>query len=112
MIDIQTEPLIPLAAACDLIPPGRSGRRTHLSTILRWIQKGAKAPDGTTLRLEAVRLGGRWMTSAAALQRFAEALTPRLDGAESDHPARTPLTPGQRQRAAKKAGEALERMGI
>jgi hypothetical protein len=109
MIDIQTELLIPLASARKLVPPGRGGRQTHLSTLLRWILRGSKDPDGKLVRLDACRVGGRWMTSAAALQRFAEALTPRLDGADN---ASTPRTPGQRQRAADRAGKELEKLGI
>jgi hypothetical protein len=114
MIDLNHEAPLPLAEACHLIPPGRGGRRTHLSTVLRWILRGAKAPDGTTVRLEGLRLGGRWMTSRAALQRFAEALTPRLGDLTADGRAAgaAPRTPRQRQRAAQRAGDELERLGV
>ncbi|HKB36992.1 MAG TPA: DUF1580 domain-containing protein [Gemmataceae bacterium] len=112
MIDIQTEPLISLSTACGLVPPGRSGRQTHLSTLLRWILKGSKGPGGRTIRLEAMRVGGRWMTSAAALQPFAEALTPRLDANDKTVPVPPPRTSGQRQRASDRAGAALEKLGI
>jgi hypothetical protein len=108
MIDLSSEPPISLAAAARLIPPARKGKRTHLSTLLRWILTGAKAPDGTVVRLDAIRLGGRWMTSAAALQRFAEQLTPRLDS-----PAPPDVrTPTQRQRACDQASRNLEKAGI
>jgi hypothetical protein len=108
MLDLTAETPLPLAEAARLVPPARSGKRTHLSTLLRWILKGAKAPNGQLVRLEAVRLGGRWMTSAPALQRFAEALTPRLDGEASQ----APRTPGKRQRAAESAGRELDSIGI
>jgi hypothetical protein len=75
---------------------------------VRWITSGAKSPTGEVVRLEAVRLGGRWVTSAAALQRFAERLTPRLDAGA----APAPRTPTQRARAAAKAAAALEKAGI
>jgi hypothetical protein len=107
MIDLTTETPIPLAAAARLIPPGRGGKNTHLSTLLRWILKGSKDSSGEFVRLEAVRLGGRWMTSREALQRFAERLTPALDP-----PAATPRTPGRRERAAERAGRALDKVGI
>jgi hypothetical protein len=58
MFDVTSEQTISLAAAAKLVPPARTGKRTHLSTILRWILVGAKAPDGTRVRLEAVRLVG------------------------------------------------------
>src|SRR5438067_1404994 len=109
MLNLTTEKPISLATACELIPPGRGGRRTHLSTLLRWVLKGSKAPSGQLVRLEAIRVGGRWMTSAEALQRFAEALTPRLGDTA---PAPTPRTPAGRQRASAKAAVELEKRGI
>ena len=54
MIDLTSEAALPLAAAAKLIPPARKGRKTHLSTILRWITRGAPAPDGS-LRVSARR---------------------------------------------------------
>jgi hypothetical protein len=108
MLDLTAETPISLAAATKLIPPGRNGKRCHLSTPLRWIFKGAKAPDGTLVKLEAIRLGGRWMTSREALQRFAERLTPRLD----DDPALAPRTNTRRQRASERAAADLERLGV
>jgi hypothetical protein len=78
VIDLKVEKPISLAAAALLIPPGRRGKRTHLSTLLRWVTRGSAGPDGMIVRLEALRLGGRWMTSSEALQRFAEALTPKV----------------------------------
>ena len=109
MIDLTTEPPVPLAEAVKLIPPARSGKRTHLSTLLRWILTGAKAPDGTRVKLEAVRLGGRWMTSREALQRFAEALTPSL----SDTPALPiPRAPTARRRASERAEAELNKLDI
>jgi len=110
MFDLSREEPIPLSDACRLVPPGRGGRRTHLSTLLRWILTGARAPDGTTLRLEAMRIGGRWMTSLAALQRFAEGLTPALDS-NTAGTLRT-RTSRQRQMASEKAARALEERGI
>jgi hypothetical protein len=108
MIDLTNERPIPLEDACRIIPPARGGRRCHLSTILRWILTGSKAPNGRRVRLEALRLGGRWMTSAAALQRFADALTPRPSG----DAARTfPRTPRQADAAAERAGAELRRDG-
>jgi hypothetical protein len=110
VIDIKTEPLIPIATVTHIVPPARSGRETHLSTILRWILRGTKAPDGTVVRLEAVRLGGRWMTSREALQRFAERLTPRLAGDTEE--TSTPRSPSARRRAHARATKELEQHGI
>jgi hypothetical protein len=70
MIDVTSERLISLPEAARLVPPGRYNKRPTLSTVLRWIQHGVGG-----VRLEAVRLGGKWVTSLQAMQRFAEALT-------------------------------------
>jgi hypothetical protein len=108
MLDLTTETPLSLAAATGLIPPGRGGERTHLSTLLRWILHGSKGPDGETVRLEAVRLGSRWVTSREAIQRFSERLTPHLDRDRAE----APRTPGRRQRAADRAGRELDVLGI
>ncbi len=69
MIDLQNEHLISFAQAAKQLP-GRNGKRTHVSTLHRWAQKGIRGN-----RLEAVRVGGRWLTSSEAVQRFANKLT-------------------------------------
>jgi hypothetical protein len=109
MIDLSLEQPIPLAEACRLVPPGRGGAKTHLSTLLRWILRGVRAPGGGLVRLEALRLGGRWVTSREALQRFAEALTPCSDG---QAPLETRRGRARRQRAAEQAERDLEAMGV
>lgn len=108
MIDLTTETAIPLTQAAKLIPPGRSGRKTHLSTLLRWVEAGAAGPGGSRVRLEALRLGGRWVTSREAIQRFAEALTPALT-APSPSPSRTLK---QRETDNVRAARELEAAGI
>lgn len=89
------------------LPPHRRGRPVTLSCILRWITDGASAPDGTRVRLEAVRMPGGWVSTQGAMRRFFQALTPRLDQA---HPEiRTPIA---RQRAMERAAEELSQEGI
>jgi hypothetical protein len=108
-IDVTGDDTLTLAEACRVLPRGRHGSRPHLSTVLRWILDGAPAPDGRRVRLAAVRIGGHWVTSRAALQEFARALTPDL---ASDSQTSLPRTPGQRGRADRRAAEALERAGV
>lgn len=108
MFDTTLETPIPLAEAAKLIPPARQGKRTHLSTLLRWILRGARNPAGETIHLEGIRIGGRWMVSRESLQRFFERLTPRTD---SPAPI-TPRTPRQRQRGSEWAARELEKIGI
>jgi hypothetical protein len=109
MTALTSETLLPLADACRLIPPARNGRRTHISTVLRWIPRGTSSPSGEVVRLEAVRLGGRWMTSREALQRYADRLTPHPT---TDAPATPPRTPTARRRASDRAAAELDRIGI
>jgi hypothetical protein len=108
MSALTDETLLPLARAAELVPPARSGKRCHLSTLLRWIIDGCRSPSGTVVRLEGVRLGNRWMTSREALQRFADRLTPRPDG----DPSPAPRTPAARRRASERAAAELDNAGI
>ena len=109
MLDITTEDTLTLTDACKVLPRGRNGARPQLSTLLRWVLEGVRGLDGRLVRLEAVRLGRKWVTSRAALQRFAAALTPALSDATSSPRPRSPTT---RRRAAEKAGQSLEEIGI
>lgn len=107
MIDLATEQTISLGQAARLLPPGRGGRPVTLSCVLRWILNGASSPSGELVRLEAIRIGGRWCTSTQALQRFAQALTPNL----GDTPP-SPRTSAARHRASDRAAQHLEQIGI
>jgi hypothetical protein len=109
VLDLTIETPLSLAAAAKLVPPARNGKRTHISTLLRWILSGATAPGGTRVRLEAVRLGGRWMTSREAIQRFGERLTPRLD---SDTDVPVVRTAAHRKRSDQRAAKELDKIGI
>src|SRR5262245_36421156 len=79
------------------IPPGKNGRPTHLSTVVRWKDRGVRG-----VRLEAVRLGGRWVTSREALARFVARVTATAS------PTPTPVTaPGELRRQADQDVRAL-----
>jgi hypothetical protein len=107
-IDIISDDTLTLAEACRLLPRGRNGARPHLSTILRWILDGAPAVGGERVRLAALRVGGKWVTSRAALQAFAEALTP---ASRTCMPSQV-RTPTQRQRDLKRTERNLDNNGI
>jgi hypothetical protein len=108
MIDVTSEDTMRLADLRLLLPKGRNGSRPHISTVLRWILDGVAGPGGQRVRLRAVRLSGKWVSSRQALQEFCEALTPVL----GDAPASPPRTPAQRGRASEKASRRLEQAGI
>lgn len=74
-MSLLQEQVMGLAKAARRVPPVREGKPTHSSTLTRWIMDGCKAVDGTVVKLEALRLGNRWVTSLEALDRFAERLT-------------------------------------
>lgn len=78
------------------------------SSVWRWMTRGISLPDGRRAKLEAARIGGRVLTSEQAIRRFISAQI--ADGPAEPTP--TPRTPRQRERAAERAGEQLERIGI
>jgi len=49
--------------------PKINGNKIHPSAIWRWARKGVKG-----VRLETRRLGGRFVTSMEAIERFSKAL--------------------------------------
>jgi hypothetical protein len=113
MIELATEKTFPLSHASKFLPSARRGRDgrsspVSLSCLLRWVLDGVRTPDGKRVRLEALRLGGKWVTSLEALQRFAEAQTPMLEQPSIS----IPRSPAKRQKAALRAEKALERAGI
>jgi hypothetical protein len=93
MIDLANESLLSLADAARLLPPARLGRPVSFHCVLRWVLQGAAGAAGNVVKLEALRLGGRWVTSREALQRFAEKLT----APAADDPAPARPRPGGRR---------------
>jgi len=63
-IDLLAEPLFTFAEVAKQVRP-QGQRPIHISTLMRWRQTGIRG-----IQLEAVRLGGRWFTSEAAVSRF------------------------------------------
>ena len=101
---ILAEGSISLSAAARLLGSHRQGRPTHPSTISRWAQRGYRLPGGQTVRLEAVRVCGKLVTSRPAVIRFIAAQQP-ASTRESVPPVRTPA---QRQQAAEAAARSPE----
>lgn len=91
MID---ELLLPLVEAVHKA----TGRRPHLSTVIRWCTKGSHG-----VRMESRMLGGRRLTSPEAVLRYTEALTKARDG-EVVKPF---ITPRQQTAAAERAAKRL-----
>jgi Protein of unknown function (DUF1580) len=78
----------------------------HKATVIRWIIRGVKTPDGRRVRLRAWRFGSRWMTTAEAVEEFSQVvLVP-------SEPAAPPRTMSARQRASEQAEAELRAMGM
>jgi hypothetical protein len=103
----EPEPLLRLTDALKLIPPGRGGRRAHLATVIRWIRKGLRTPNGETVYLDGLRVGNGWCTTKKALQEFMTALNP-----ERETRPVAPRTPAARRREHERAERVLARAGI
>jgi hypothetical protein len=69
-IDLKKEKVFGLAVATRLLPRGRNDKPMHVSTLVRAI---LNKDEGE--RLEALRIGNKWVTSVEALQRWAERRT-------------------------------------
>jgi hypothetical protein len=107
---ITTETMLPLTEVPSALPRSRGAKsgRVAFSTVLRWVVKGVQGPNGKIVRLEALRVGGRWITSHEAIGRFAERLTPAF----AAKPEAVPRSAGRQRRAAERAGRKLERFRI
>ena len=86
---------ISLAQGARLLPSLTRGRPVSPATLWRWAKYGSRAADGTLVRLQTWRIGGRCVTSADAIQSFVAALSGTAD-------------PGQAV-AATRTAEAVER---
>jgi hypothetical protein len=89
-------------------PSNEAGSGIHSATLHRWIMKGVKVPSGKRIRLEAARLGGKWVSTRAALRRFILAQNPDLP----DGQPRPIRSAGKRRRASERAAEQLSKIGI
>lgn len=99
------EPLITLSEAASRFPGHRGAERLHPATLTRWILRGVRAVDGRRVKLEAVRVGCRWLTSEPALTRFAAALC------ATHNPPPLSQSPATRRKASERAAAELERLG-
>lgn len=91
--------------------PSIGGKPPHSSTIWRWARKGISG-----VHLEVRRIGGRFVTSAEALERFTAALAaipPNQRRPICSVPkVRRPRTPKQRERDMARAAEELRARGF
>jgi hypothetical protein len=80
----------------------------HVSAIHRWAFQGLPRPgDGRRVRLEAVKIGSRWVTTWKALQEFIRETSPE----RNDTPIPMPRSPNRRRIASERAAKRLEAAG-
>lgn len=91
--------LLTYGQAAQLLP---KGSRPSYSTFWRWWNRGIRG-----VKLETVLVGGKRYTTAAAMQRFAEALSGR-EQTSSPNASRT----AARRRNARSTEDALRRHNV
>ena len=90
-----------VAQVAKIWPSYRGDKATSPSLITRWITDGVETPSGGRVRLEAVRLSGRWVTTEGALKRFLAAQQQPANGGEKlPRPAAPKRRDRERQTAA------------
>jgi hypothetical protein len=110
LTEIQAGEGLALSAAGRLFPAHRGNGTLDPSTIFRWVTRGSRSAEGRVVKLEGVRVGGRWLTSRGAVTRFVAALTGAMDlTATTSTPS--PQTPAARLLAAERATAALKKLG-
>ena len=107
LAEIEAGDGLGLAAAGRLFPAFRGEGKVGPSTVFRWATKGAKAADGSLVKLRAARVGSRWLTSRTAVVAFVAALTEAVDPA----PVPATRTPAQARKASEAASRKLEEAG-
>jgi len=107
--EIQAGDRVSLTQFGQRFPAAKGAEGTvNSSTVFRWVTRGVVGPNGDRIKLEAVRIGGRWLTSEAATNRWIIAMTP----GGSTNTVEPPRSPAARTRASENAGRQLEAMGI
>lgn len=96
----------PLSQIARRVPRTRESKPVTLSCVLRWVLNGARGPDGDRVKLEAVRIAGRWISTPGALRRWI------LAQVEVVKPPTALRTSARRQQASERARRQLEKLGI
>lgn len=78
MIDPINDELIPLREVPGLLPR-RDGKKIHIRTVYRWVNRGVRGK-----KLETIRVGGPYYTTAEALADFFGEQKSRRTGSDID----------------------------
>jgi hypothetical protein len=107
MISFSEETPLSLKQAARILPPTRQDKRVHVSTLTRWILHGVQG-----VRLEAYRIGGRWVTTREALERFSAALTERQLPPSNSQPELSPRSAVVQRRRDEEVERKLADHGV
>lgn len=108
---LVTETLLSFSQAAAMFPPFRRGRPVSPSCVWRWFRYGVRISNERVVRLEAVKVAGRHLTTVEAVHRFIasqqihESPVPNCPVKNS----RASRSPAQRQRDSERALEQLKR---
>ena len=111
LAEIQAGGGLTLSAAGRMFPAHRGEGTINPSTIFRWVTKGSRTSDGRLVKLEAARVGGRWLTSKGAIARLIATLTDAATPTPPPSPPPVIRTPAARAQAAERAVAKLRSMG-
>jgi hypothetical protein len=106
-IDLATQTVFPLAELPKHTPKRRGGKALNVATAFRWAKDGARAKDGTLVRLPIIQVAGTKCTSIEAFQWFCERLT-----AGGDSTFASPRSTATRRREIEKADREVRKMGV
>jgi hypothetical protein len=102
MISVNDEHILTFSQLAKRLPRRRRDRPTSPSTVHRWRSRGVRG-----VRLEAVRIGGTWVTSLEAYERFCHAVTANTGGKVQVSP-----TEEQERDSTDQVNQQLDELGI
>jgi hypothetical protein len=113
MINPMTDKLMSLKDVARLSAFKRNGKPAHLSTVHRWVTRGAKSVAGHRVILETVRIPSGMKTTVAAVEEFIHALSHNEGPQPKEPSARKKLRALRERRNMIEAAEReLEAMGV
>ena len=108
MIDLANQQGLSPKEAAILLPSYKGGKPSHPSKIIRLITKGTRLPNGSVERLEALRIGNQWITTAEAIRTYGE----RVAAGSLGQPQSIATKPISPRPAAERADRELASIGI
>jgi hypothetical protein len=106
---VLQETLLTLAQAAKRFPSDSRSGHLDPATLWRWATRGIRLPDGRRLKLETLKLAGRFLTSEQAIERFVQA---QNDPPASPVPESKPTSKSKKKWSrAEEAGRRLAELG-